>query len=442
MTPRTRLIETGDLGPTPACIDGTSSAVTASREVASRATSDELVEIHGRLSAATDRLTAAGRPGRVVRDATRAMAAVRSFREGQVGFAYTTDVTSPGLAHALHLARTCRVTTRQPPARGSHYVDDGRWLDRSATPSELEATVSPRMSSEAQTTLRSTRTSIFHVRSDCRPVSYTEGGSSVTVRVGPRVDMRWSRHLRASMIAEMLDETASPGQERPWSLRNQPVLFLGSAGAALTAILLRAVLDAPPPVAAVVARRLPAGLALLDDPTSPSGPAAAPFDAEGWPTAPRMLLENAELVIDPSLWGRPPRTRSALGLSRRPDLASPPVVSPANVMLIKQPHAEAAVRAAGPLGEMSRGLVCQGVNIGALSFDPRHATFAAPCSGLLVRGGELTSRRVRGVLQGRVADLVQGIVDVRPRDEFMPLDWGVRAADILVSNGASMLADA
>lgn len=372
----------------------------------------------------------------------RAMAAVRSFAGGRSGFAYTTDVTPTGLLRALRSARAARAANQHPPPTPPSIDPDSlnsdQWLDHSVGVEPL-ADALRHAGGEVAWTIRKTRTSVHHVRSDTGPLRYCEGSSVLTAGTPAQVDTRWGRALSLATVTDLIRRVDHTAAADPWSFRRQPVLFGGPAGAALTAIVLRALLESPRTVAAGIAGRLPAGLGLLDDASDSRGPAAAPFDAEGWPTSRRQLISSGELVISPDRWGRPARASSTRGLSRRIDLARPPIVAPSNVSLIGYALATAASLNETIAG-ITRGLLCESVNIGALSFNPDTGLFAAPCDGRLIRDGEATSRRVCGILQGTVGDLVAGVVGVWPSPAYLPLDCGLRVVDVLVADGVSMRA--
>ncbi|WP_396027335.1 metallopeptidase TldD-related protein [Actinomyces ruminicola] len=217
------------------------------------------------------------------------------------------------------------------------------------------------------------------------------------------------------------------------------MVFLGAAGSAVTAIILRGLVGSAPHLAVKTAARFTDSLCVIDDASDPRGPAGGPFDAEGWPTLRRTLAQRGELAVDPALWGRPSRVLGPHGLSWRRDLARPPVLAPSNVALVSetQPETNSSGSEAW-IANLKRGFVCDSVTIGALSFDVGTGVFAVPCSGRLVRGGEVTERRVRGVLQGSVAELAAGIVDVRPVPGYTPLACGIRKTDVFVAHGVSL----
>jgi len=426
----------GGAVPAPRPVAGACQGIEDAAAVASQARAGELIEIHGRFTATTQITATGSEASRAQTAGLRCMAAVRSFANGGAGFAYTTDVSSAGLQWAVAAARATRSSAQPPPPPGTKHVDDARWEDSSPALAQFEeAWTAPGPDSEV--VLRRSRTSVLHVRSDGVHVGYTEGSTSAVVRRGPRAETAWSRDLRPSDLIELVERTAATDREQPWSLLRHPVVFLGGAGAAITAVIVRALVESPAPVAVDIAARLPSQFRILDDGADPDGPAGGPVDAEGWPTAQLVLAEGGELVIDPTAWGPPSKVSGPRGRAWRPDLARPPVRTPSNVALVADLTAtegEAEVR----FEDIGRGLACDSLTFGALSFDAETAAFAVPCSGRLIRRGELTTRRVRGVLQGTVADLVAGILEVHPRSTFVPLVCGVRAVDVLVAHGVAM----
>ncbi len=398
---------------------------------------EEVLEVHGRFTVA-EQITMTGHTNtRAFKAGVRSMVAVRSFLGGHAGFSYTTDISSMGINRAICAARSARTLALDSPIPGLPTEDDGRWEDRSAALSQLEA-MWVAQATEAELVLRKSRTTVIHARSDNAHAEYSEGSTSAIVSRGPRTEAIWSRELNAEHLQNLLEYT-STGQEKPWSLAHHPIIFLGAAGAALTAIILRGLVGPSPHLAKKIASRLPNGLYVIDDAADSLGPAGGPFDGEGWPTLRRTLAERGELAVEPTLWGCPSRTSGPHGLSWRRDLARPPVLAPSNVMLVARPLMESnASGSQAWIAKLNRGLVCDSVTAGALSLDLQTGSFAVPCTGRLVRSGEVTERRVRGMLQGSVDELAAGIVDVSPASGYTPLDCGVHNADIFVVHGIAL----
>lgn len=397
----------------------------------------EVLEVHGRFTVAEQVTMNSSTRTQGCTFGVRSMVAVRSFFGGHVGFSYTTDISSIGINRAICAARSVRTLALEPPALGSPTEDDGRWEDLSAALSQFQVAWDAQ-AAEAELVLGRSRTTVIHVRSDGAPMEYSEGSSYAVMSRGPRTEAIWSRELEAEHLQDLLERT-STGQEKPWSLAHQPIIFLGAAGATVIAIILRGLIWSFPRLAMKIASRLPHGLYIVDDASDSSGPAGGPFDAEGWPTVRRILAERGELTVDPTLWGHPSRISGPHGLSWRRDLARPPVLSPSNVMLVAgAPMESASSGSQAWIANLDRGLVCDSVIVGALALDARTGAFAVPCSGCLVRGGEVTERRVRGVLQGSVEELAAGIVGVNPVPGYTPLDCGVRNSDVFVAHGLAL----
>ena len=128
---------------------------------------------------------------------------------------------------------------------------------------------------------------------------------------------------------------------------------------------------------------------------------------------------------------------SPRGMAWRPDLARPPMVYPSNIALRKVSSGQTVDKLAHWARSIRRGLLCDSITSGALSFDSGSGTFAVPCEGRLIRTGEITEHRVHGLLKGRVADLLTGIVDLCSMSDFIPLRCGVQTVNILVDGGGA-----
>lgn len=365
------------------------------------------------------------------------MVAIRSFFCGYVGFSYTTDTSVFGLERAIQDARNARTFLLAPPTPAPYRNDEGYWEDRSEKISELEKVWDSRTMG-TDLVLTCSRTLVIHVRSDGVPVTYSDGSSSALVKHGFRTEVMWSRRLDERQLRSLLIRT-SRSTERPWSLAHYPVIFTDSAGGAVTAIILRGLTSTTRDRGMKVVSKFPDHLCLVDDAGDPQGPAGGLFDGEGWPTKRRILGRKGQLTLDPKIWGTSSSLPELRGLSWRRDLARPPVLAPSNVMLI--PELPFNMKSGGRrqwIAGLDRGMVCDFIALGSLSMDVNSGTFAVPCAGQLVRRGEIVERRVRGVLQGTIEDLVDGIHAIDPLAGYTPSIYGIRHADVLVASGLTM----
>lgn len=128
---------------------------------------------------------------------------------------------------------------------------------------------------------------------------------------------------------------------------------------------------------------LPAGFDLREDPHLPRHPASRPFDAEGLPTTPRLLVEGGVLRG----WTLDLATGRRLGLPSTASAArgasSPPSPSASNVVLTPGTASPVAL-----LAEMGRGLVVTSL-LGA-SINPTTGDYSRGAAGFWVEGGRIS----------------------------------------------------
>ena len=127
---------------------------------------------------------------------------------------------------------------------------------------------------------------------------------------------------------------------------------------------------------------LPRGLSLVEDPHRPRTSASRPFDAEGLPTARRVIVEDGVLTG----WTLDLSTARKLGLASTANASrgasSPPSPSVGNVALT-----QGATDRAGLMAEMGTGLLVTSM-IGA-SINPNTGDYSRGASGFWVENGEI-----------------------------------------------------
>lgn len=155
---------------------------------------------------------------------------------------------------------------------------------------------------------------------------------------------------------------------------------------------------------------LPAGLNLVEDPHRPRATGSRPFDAEGLPTARRLIVENGVLQG----WTLDLATGRKLGLPSTANAArgtsSPPSPSVTNVALTQgDKPAEALAR------DMGTGLWVTSM-IGA-SINPTTGDYSRGASGFWVEKGEIAYPVNECTIAGNLRDMLKTLVpgnDARP----------------------------
>lgn len=253
-------------------------------EPSEREAGEEILELHARATCRVQdfvgwRSTTNGQAAGI-----HMMVAVRSFARGQVGFSYTTDVSAEGLELAIHAARLTRTQILDPPPAAPAFTMGDDRSDRSAFPEKFREwwQEAGRDNTASGFSFTRTQTTVLHARSGEDLAEYTEGSSSLgVVARGAQEENLWSRRLEVAHLSELCDRVDNSTQARPWSMGKHPMIFVGSAGAALTAVILQGLTNTEPHLAASIARGLTKGMRLIDDAGNPAGPAGGPFDSEG-----------------------------------------------------------------------------------------------------------------------------------------------------------------
>ncbi|ABV91813.1 peptidase U62 modulator of DNA gyrase [Dinoroseobacter shibae DFL 12 = DSM 16493] len=155
---------------------------------------------------------------------------------------------------------------------------------------------------------------------------------------------------------------------------------------------------------------LPAGLSLVEDPHRPRATGSRPFDAEGLPTARRLIVDNGVLQG----WTLDLATGRKLGLPSTANAArgtsSPPSPSVTNVALTQgDKPAEALAR------DMGTGLWVTSM-IGA-SINPTTGDYSRGASGFWVEKGEIAYPVNECTIAGNLRDMLKTLVpgnDARP----------------------------
>lgn len=155
---------------------------------------------------------------------------------------------------------------------------------------------------------------------------------------------------------------------------------------------------------------LPAALSLAEDPHRPRLGSSRPFDAEGLPTVPRLIVENGVLKT----WTLDLGTARKLGLASTANASrgtsGPPSPAPANLALTQGRQSRAEL-----LAEMGSGLLITSL-IGS-SINPTTGDYSRGASGFWVEGGEIAYPVNECTVAGNLREMLTRITpanDARP----------------------------
>ncbi len=155
---------------------------------------------------------------------------------------------------------------------------------------------------------------------------------------------------------------------------------------------------------------LPADISLVEDPRRPRISASRPFDAEGLPTARRVIVRDGALTG----WTLDLATGRRLGMESTANAArgtsSPPSPSSGNMALLAN-----GVKRADLIADMGTGLIITSL-IGA-SINPNTGDYSRGASGFWVENGEVTGPVNECTVAGNLRDMLKSI---RPADDARP----------------------
>lgn len=147
---------------------------------------------------------------------------------------------------------------------------------------------------------------------------------------------------------------------------------------------------------------LPAELDLLEDPTRPRISGSRPFDGEGLPVAPRLLVERGVLkgwtldLATARQLGLPPTGNASRGLS------TPPAPAAGNLALTEGPESREDLIAA-----MGTGLIVTSM-IGA-TINPNTGDYSRGASGFWVENGEIAGPVNQCTIAGNLREMLRSI---------------------------------
>ncbi|MGX9356346.1 TldD/PmbA family protein [Roseobacteraceae bacterium S113] len=148
---------------------------------------------------------------------------------------------------------------------------------------------------------------------------------------------------------------------------------------------------------------LPAGLDVMEDPHRPRTAGSRPFDAEGFATRPRALVQDGVLQS----WTLDLATARKLGLESTGNAArgvsSPPSPSPWNIALTQGAKSRAEL-----ISDMGTGLIVTSM-IGS-TINPNTGDYSRGASGFWVENGEITGAVNEVTIAGNLRDMLRAIV--------------------------------
>jgi len=430
------------------------------RSAVAGARGDEAVEAYAQQARRTQIRVRGGDVESLSSAETRGLG-VRVIRDGCLGFAYGAD---PGPEEVGELVRAARESAGfaepdagnvLPPLGPVEPLDDQ--FDEGQTRIATARKVATAIELERQTVSRhvevrkvesasfgdaETRVAIASTAGSGGPLEYartdrwmsvsalaerdgeTQSGWGFAVARGPGV-------LDAEAVADeaVLRATRLLGGTKPRSER-LPVILDPSAATAFLSVLAgalsaEAVLKGRSPLADLVGEAVGTEhVTLVDDGRLAEGPASAPFDDEGTPTARTALIEEG-ILHDAYTAARTGGTST--GNAGRPSYRGPPGVAPSNLFL-----AAGAEPATDLLSRAGRAVYVQdvtGLHSGASSIS---GTFSVGAAGLRVEDGALAAPLREMTIASTLLDMLRAIQALASDLRFFPFGGGLGAPTVLV----------
>ncbi len=378
-------------------------------------------------------------------------AGLRLFRDGRVGFAYTSDLTDAGLAHAAEMARALSVHARQEPQ--NRPPDPGRALPPPPSPPP------PSSPGAAQRRLELALAAEAAAKGSAAPGVIRTRASSVTDGAGTfsvahsgglMAAWSWSRSWASVEVVAERGGTRQTGYESDWSeapgrldaggvgrtaaeralvkfdairpptartaVVLAPLVTAGLFAALAEALSGKAVLRGRSLFAGRVGARVGAtAVTLTDDGNRRGGFAAAPVDGEGAPSTRAILIRDG--VLEGFLHDT--YTAAHLGAAStghavRDSYTTLPGIGTRNLCLEPSGPGPAEILAAA--GE---GLYVEEV-MGLHTVDPVTGDFSLGASGRMVTGGRLGGAAEGFAIAGNVLSILEAVEAVGSDLRFFP----------------------
>jgi PmbA protein len=391
---------------------------------------------------------------------------VRAFAGTRAGYAYGTDLSDEGVAEIARAAReraeladedefeglpdefgTTEVDGLASPAFGDwpteRVVELALAVDRAARAPRGVTQVENSVYSDARGSVALANSRGFTASYEATQAwaySSAFAGEGADLMTGLGVDMgRDPGGLDPEAIGTEAAERALAlvGARQPESRRCPVVLdsfvaasFIGFIGATLSA-------DAVQRGRSLFADRegdevAGEALRVADDGTDPDGPASAPFDGEGTPTARTGLIEGGRLLG--FLYDR--RTarkagRASTGNASRGSYRAPPSVGTTNLILDPGDR-----DLAGLVAEAGDGLYVTDVAGLHSGVNPVSGTFSVGASGRLIRNGELGQPVREITIASDLVSMLKAVRLVGSEARWVPFGGSVKAPPLLVGEMA------
>lgn len=388
---------------------------------------------------------------------------VRVFADGRMGFAYTSDLTAPGLERVVGQALdACRynepdehnglpdaAALADMPELVAEDFDARSVEDRVAMALELD-----RLTAAKHPAVQRTSGTVYQDERGRNELYSTRGLRAVfdatvafayveaIAEQGEEMQSGFSFTFGRSAGALDLDACATEAADRAARLlgaaqvstRTTPVLFEPWAAAELIGTLASSIsAEAVQKGRSLLAGRLGEAIAapvvtIVDDGRHPDGLASRPWDAEGVPTQRTVLLDGGVLrsYLHNTYTARRDGSARSTGNASRGSYRATPELAPSNMVL--QPGGE------GPDGLMRRmgdGVLVCDVH-GLHTVNPVTGEFSLGINGFLVENGVRTAPVREMTVAGTVLGLLQAVEAVGSDLRWMVGSGFVGAPSVLV----------
>jgi PmbA protein len=388
---------------------------------------------------------------------------LRAFVDGQVGYAYGTDLGDEALralgaaAYAAaevadadeHAGLPDEGSATEVPGLFSPAMSDWSTEDRIELALEVERAARAREGvSQVETVVYSDSegsAAIANSRGFSGSYSATAAWSYASAFAGEGEDLMTGTGIGLGRDPGVLDPEAIGGEaaERALALvgarqvesRRCPVIldpFVAASFAGFIGSMLSA--DAVQRGRSLFAGRLgeevaQSSFALSDDGRDPEGHASVPFDGEGSPTRRTPLIEGGRLesYLYDSRTARKDG-RETTGNAQRRSYRSPPSVGTTNLLV--EPGTETLEELLARGGEGLYVTDVAGLHSGV---NPVSGTFSVGATGRLFAGGELGQPVREITIASDLVRMLRAVVAAGSESRWIPLGGSVRAVPLLVS---------
>jgi len=399
-------------------------------------------------------------------DASSRGLGVRAFVDGQMGYAYGTDLEPDGIDAVARTARAAAgVADSDPDAglpqdTGVSEVGPLRSPEISewGTEPKIELAVTAERAARAHPEVTQVEQVVYADADGARALASSRGfsgsfeasaawayatafsGEGADLMIGTGLDLaRGPEGLDAEAIGrEAAERAVSLAGARQIPSRRCPVVFdpfvaasfLGFIGGMLSA-------DAVQRGRSLFAGREGEEIAndalrLADDGTAANGPATSPFDGEGCPRRRLPLIDGGRLLtfLYDSRTARR-AGRDATGNAERSSYRSPPAVGTSN--LVVEPGGDSLEDLLRRAGDGLLVMTVAGLHSGV---NPISGTFSVGATGRLIEGGELAGPVREVTIASDLLTMLKSVEAVGSEARWVPFGGSVYAAPLLLSEMA------